>query len=78
MVLKGANYMLVKQGAPRDNFAVLLTPLEEIQLHLSGLNLHRLSLARLEGLEPSTLGLEGRCSIQLSYRRSNHTKSWSG
>ena len=26
-------------------------------------------LARLEGVEPPTLYLEGRCSIQLSYRR---------
>ena len=26
------------------------------------------SLARLEGLEPTTYGLEVRCSIQLSYR----------
>lgn len=28
-------------------------------------------MARLEGLEPSTVGLEGQCSIQLSYRRIN-------
>ncbi|CAI8762166.1 protein of unknown function [Methylococcus capsulatus] len=33
-----------------------------------------LKLARLAGLEPATLGLEGRCSIRLSYKRLN----WSG
>ena len=31
--------------------------------------LHPPYLARLKGLEPLTLCLEGRCSIQLSYRR---------
>ena len=38
-------------------------------------------LVRLEGLEPSTLGLEGRCSVQLSYRRfagkHTHQTGWS-
>ena len=29
-------------------------------------------MARLEGLEPPTYGLEGRCSILLSYRRIEH------
>ena len=33
-------------------------------------NLRNSNLARLEGIEPPTTGLEGRCSIQLSYRRS--------
>ena len=32
-------------------------------------------MARLAGLEPATSGLEGRCSIQLSYRRLVHCMS---
>ena len=32
--------------------------------------------ARLEGLEPPTHGLEGRCSIQLSYRRMPKTRQY--
>ena len=30
-------------------------------------------MARLEGIEPTTYGLEIRCSIQLSYRRNTET-----
>src|SRR5213594_1991634 len=35
-------------------------------------------MARLEGIEPPTYGLEIRCSIQLSYRRSAATGSAPG
>ena len=31
-------------------------------------------LVRLAGVEPATLGLEVRCSIQLSYRRVRHLR----
>ena len=35
-------------------------------------------MARLEGLEPPTPGLEGQCSIRLSYRRVKHLRYING
>ena len=37
--------------------------------HHSVLEVLKKKMVRLAGLEPATLGLEGRCSIQLSYKR---------
>ena len=36
---------------------------------LAGSESREVALARLEGVEPPARGFEGRCSIQLSYRR---------
>ena len=38
-------------------------------VHPRGVSLGDAPLARLQGFEPGTYGLEGRCSILLSYRR---------
>jgi hypothetical protein len=35
-------------------------------------------VVRLAGVEPATLGLEVRCSIQLSYRRVRHLRYTNG
>ena len=55
----------------RENGVTSGTRTHDIQSH--NLTLYQLNyshhMARLEGLEPPTHGLEGRCSIQLSYRR---------
>ena len=49
--------------------SVYLTYLDEPEKCLSGEG-NPCKMARLEGIEPPTDGLEIRCSIQLSYRRS--------
>ncbi len=48
---------------------LILAKLEKICQRETVLPLPPDKLARQEGLEPSTHGLEGRCSIQLSYWR---------
>ena len=35
---------------------------------------HSTNVARLPGLEPGTYGLEGRCSVRLSYRRAANVR----
>ena len=47
----------------------LLVPKTRHNASLKALKAHK--MVRPRGLEPLTYGLEGRCSIQLSYERAN-------
>ena len=65
----------IDRRRPPEKFAALLLqdPLKSTQdtaERLPGASESReVALARLEGVEPPARGFEGRCSIQLSYRR---------
>ena len=54
---------------PRRKRSFVYSPLLPSRPIYNGLERDRCKLARLAGLEPATLGLEGRCSIHMSYRR---------
>jgi hypothetical protein len=74
MILKSAGLRQGLKGgfghAPLGGRECLAPPLGArsiYELRLMGIN----AMARPEGLEPPTTGLEGRCSILLSYGRTN-------
>src|SRR3990172_9389184 len=83
--VKNAEYLTCKELVGVDDgirtrdpesHSLMLYPTELRPPHCIYKNIHIFHLARQEGLEPSTAGLEIRCSIQLSYWRLNFVENY--